>query len=205
MNGQFEIHVLVATTQDPFVDNFNLSPSEFLDKWLQFKERPVAVIKLFNKAAVLFPSNYTTWTADTKSYETKEYDNLFPNYDLENRIMHAFYDEPTKRYLFVGSKFSFIYRHSQLNEHNQFFENLIRLTQPLYTNCVEPHSEENSFTLSLILSIIICFILIILVIICIFLKHCRAVRTPFRTQAGERPAGKVLPRSTSKSKRTSLS
>ena len=197
VDGQFEIHVLVATTQRPFVDNFNLSPAEFLAKWLMFKERPVAVLKLFNKAAVLFPTSYTVWTTETKDYVTKDYQNLFPNHDQENLILHALYDEPTKRYLFVGSKFSFIYRHSQLNEHNQFFENLSRLTQPLYTNCVEQVHGENPFTLSLILAIIICFVLIILLIVFIYCKHCRH-RIPLQTQANKRSSSHALARSRSK-------
>lgn len=183
-NNQFEIQVLVATAQNPFVDNFNLSPGEFLDKWLQFKERPVAVLKLSNRAAVLFASSYTIWTATTKSYETKDYENLFPNHDRENQILSAFYDQATQRYLFVGSKFNFIYRHKQLNDHNQFFENLNKLTQPLYTNCVERLDGENSFIMALIMAIFICFVLIILLIICIYLKHCRH-RMTFQPQATE--------------------
>lgn len=173
VDGQFDIQVLVATKQDPFVDNFNMSPDEFRGYWLEYIERPVAVLKLFNKAAILFSTSYVIWTAASKSYESKPYEYLFPNHDRENRIQAAFYDEERKRYLFVGSKFHFIYRHTQLNDHNQFFEKFVKLSQPLYTNCVVATKGENSFIMALVLGIFICFVLIILLIFCIYCRHCR--------------------------------
>lgn len=149
-------------------DQFNSSKEV---KWTNFKERPISVIKLWNKKAILFKDHYILSPND--NLQKLSYSNLFPSYDTKNLILNAYYDVLTKRYWFIGSKFNFLYYQSDLNDQNRFIVEISKLTQPLYGNCLRSPSSDH-FSLALLFGILFSFILILVIIGLTYLKQFRS-------------------------------
>ena len=90
----------------------------FIKQWRQFQDKPIGIIKLDSKTAVLFSSYYKLYSKDANDKEKPnlKYTNLFMNYNEENLISYAYFDSLDKKYLFIGSKFNFMQDFMDLDE-----------------------------------------------------------------------------------------
>ena len=134
-----------------------------------FQSRPVSVIYLADRYAILFEDHFMI------DGERTEYSNLFLNHNVSNRIRYAYFDEITKRYLFIGSEFNFIFDHLELNEQNRFILPINKLTQPIFGHCLT-YIEHNTKAIALLSGILSSFVLSLMIICLIYLKLHRQKR-----------------------------
>lgn len=122
---------------------------------------------MYRSTAILYPTYYDSWSNE-KLTTKLVYSSLFPNYDRKNPILYVYYNVIDKKYLFMGTKYSFIFPFTFLNEQEQFISTPILLTEPLYFQCLNQSNGKNKFIMALLLGILISFVLTILIIIFIY-------------------------------------